>query len=141
VLLFAVVALQVLPEHLTSRLGEAVEWTRTGDWTVPTPVLRHASELQEGREIDPANLQAQWHAGLAILLLAGNLGSAPISNGPPPDQSVQDGNRVSGLLSDAAARHFGIYRNLFQLHDDAAPPDRNDGNTNGGSRVGDLPAP
>ena len=141
VLLFAVMALQVLPEHLSSRLNEAVGWTRTGDWTEPAPVLRHARELQDGREIDPANRQAQWHTGLAILLLAGNLGSAPNSNGPPSDQSVKDGNLVPALPDDVAARHFGIYRNLFQLHDGAAPSDRNDGTVDGGSRVGDLPAP
>ena len=139
VLLFAVAALQVLPEHLSSRLNEAVGWTRTGDWTEPAPVPRHASELQDGREIDPANRQAQWQAGLAILLLAGNLGSAPIANGPPADQSVEDGNRMPGL-DDAAARHFDIYRNLFQLHDGAAPSARNGGTLDAGSRVGDVPA-
>jgi hypothetical protein len=141
VLLFAVVALQVLPEHLTSRLDEAVGWTRTGDWTMPAPVPRRARALRDGGEIDPADRQAQWHTGLAILLVAGNLGSAPISNGPPPDQSVKDGNHGPWLSGDAAARHFDIYKKVFQLHDGAGPSDRNDGNTDGGTRVGDSPAP
>lgn len=139
VLLFAVAALQVLPEPLPSRLHEAVAWTRTGDWTVPAPAPRRAGERQYGREIDPADRQAQWHTGLAILLLAGNLGSAPISNGAPSDQPEKYGNRAPGPFDETAARHFGTYRNLFQLNDGTAPSDRLDGTGDGGSRAGDLP--